>query len=58
MQNMYIVPSKLFKESLKAIILKSRKKMDSNSRAERGLSLDVIQRPNSEKIADELTMQS
>lgn len=29
MANMYIAPSKLFKENLSAIIKKSRKKMDS-----------------------------
>ena len=36
MQNMYIVPSKLFNQNLSAIIKKSRKKMDSASQAENG----------------------
>ena len=35
MQEMYIVPSKLFKEGVNAIIAKCRKRMDNNSRGDR-----------------------
>ena len=51
--NMYIAPTKVFKKSLKAIIQKSRRKMDSNSRTDRSHN-QALQRAKEEAKFDDL----